>query len=240
MKKIYIKFIVLLFPLFTTAQVKIGGNNGNLASENVILQFGEITDGTSDNTGDKGLLLPTIISDFITKEIRNEGTIFFDLKDGAIKYLSKVQRRSTVDDEQNSTRLMSEDTTLYNWDFKTLTTGTGEPLKHYNVYMNLISENPDDDLINNRSFSAITDYINLIKEKANSIENNESKGIIIGNQSSTADGALILEAENKGILLPRVYEPHLNIKNPDPGVICYDTAINMVAFFDGKLWHYWY
>lgn len=236
MNKFYKIFIALLLPLFISAQIKIGGVNGEIASPSVILQFGDITDGTIENPGNKGLLLPTILSDFIIKADRNEGTIFYDLKDGAVKYLSKTQE-TYIDNNENSDHLMNN---TNSFDFKNLTMNSGEPLKHYKVYMNLISGNSDDDLINGRSIFSETDYINSIKSTAEIIENDKSQGVIIGNTTSFADGVLILETSDKGILLPRVYEPHLNIKNPDAGLICYDTAIQMVAFFDGNLWYYWY
>ena len=229
MKKIYIQLFIFLFPLLTIAQIKIGGTNGNLASENVILQFGELTDGTAENPGNKGFLLPTIVSDFITKLERNEGTIFYDLKDGIIKYLTKIPT--------NGNRTSNDDPTF---DFLNLTRN-GEPIKHYNIYMDLINNNPDYDIITpTSSIINISDHITELKYKANNLENDEEKGIILGNDISTADGALVLEASGKGILLPRVYQPHLNIINPDAGLICYDTSIQMVAFFDGKLWQYWF
>ncbi|UKB82540.1 hypothetical protein LF887_16170 [Chryseobacterium sp. MEBOG06] len=74
------------------------------------------------------------------------------------------------------------------------------------------------------------------------VANNSSelgKGVVIGNSSSTADGVLVLEAPDKAMILPQVEKPHLNVKNPYPGMICYDTASKTLAVFDGKLWNYW-
>lgn len=64
-------------------------------------------------------------------------------------------------------------------------------------------------------------------------------GIIIGSDSSPADGILVLESPNKAIILPKVENPHLNMKSPYPGTICYDTVLKAVAVFDGSKWYYW-
>lgn len=64
-------------------------------------------------------------------------------------------------------------------------------------------------------------------------------GVIIGDSTSTAEGALVLEATDKALILPKVYKPELNIKSPVAGTICYDTASDSLAIFDGKVWSYW-
>lgn len=65
------------------------------------------------------------------------------------------------------------------------------------------------------------------------------KGVIIGAPSSAADGVLILESLNKAMILPQIATPHLNVKSPYPGMICYDTASKSLAVFDGSVWNYW-
>lgn len=64
-------------------------------------------------------------------------------------------------------------------------------------------------------------------------------GVIIGNTASTAEGVLVLEATDKALILPKVYKPELNIKSPVAGTMCYDTASDSLAIFDGKVWSYW-
>ena len=64
-------------------------------------------------------------------------------------------------------------------------------------------------------------------------------GVILGNTTSTASGVLVLEDDTKALILPKVVNPHLNIKSPVAGTICYDTTSNSVAIFDGKVWSYW-
>ncbi len=63
--------------------------------------------------------------------------------------------------------------------------------------------------------------------------------VIIGSTTSDAQGILVLESTNRGLLLPKVASPHLNIKSPHPGLICYDTDRNEMAVFNGANWFYW-
>ncbi|WP_148043492.1 hypothetical protein [Chryseobacterium sp. G0240] len=61
----------------------------------------------------------------------------------------------------------------------------------------------------------------------------------MGASTSSAPGVLVLESANKALILPKVAAPHLNVKNPYPGMICYDTASKSMAVFDGLKWSYW-
>lgn len=65
------------------------------------------------------------------------------------------------------------------------------------------------------------------------------EGVIIGSETSNAEGVLVLESEDKALILPRVADPHLNIPKPVAGTMCYDTTSDSVAIFDGKVWSYW-
>ncbi|WP_394660239.1 hypothetical protein [uncultured Chryseobacterium sp.] len=64
-------------------------------------------------------------------------------------------------------------------------------------------------------------------------------GVIIGASSSSAKGALVLESSNKAMILPQIKNPHLTVKSPYPGMMCFDTVSNSVAVFDGNKWSYW-
>ena len=64
-------------------------------------------------------------------------------------------------------------------------------------------------------------------------------GVIIGSNTSSASGVLILEATDKALVLPRIASPQTNVRSPYPGMICYDTASKSVAVFDGKVWNFW-
>lgn len=70
-------------------------------------------------------------------------------------------------------------------------------------------------------------------------ENNPNQGAIIGARSTNAKGVLVLESPNKAMVLPWIQNPHLNVKEPYPGMICYDTASRTLAVFDGVVWSYW-
>ncbi|MGH1518090.1 hypothetical protein [Chryseobacterium sp. JK1] len=65
------------------------------------------------------------------------------------------------------------------------------------------------------------------------------RGVIIGASSSTADGVLVLEAQDKAMILPKIATPHLNVKSPYPGMMCYDTTSKTLAIYDGAVWNYW-
>ncbi|WP_277110401.1 hypothetical protein [Chryseobacterium taklimakanense] len=52
-------------------------------------------------------------------------------------------------------------------------------------------------------------------------------------------GILVLEDANKAMVLPKVPSPHLNIVNPEPGMMVYDTATKQLAVFNGTVWSFW-
>lgn len=60
----------------------------------------------------------------------------------------------------------------------------------------------------------------------------------IGPLTSTP-GILVLESNDKAMILPKVNRPHLNIINPAPGMIAYDTTEKQLAVFNGKVWSFW-
>ncbi|ROI06892.1 hypothetical protein EGI16_03030 [Chryseobacterium sp. G0240] len=60
----------------------------------------------------------------------------------------------------------------------------------------------------------------------------------IGTPTATP-GILVLEASNRAMILPKVPNPHLNIVNPSPGMIVYDTNLKLFAVFNGKVWSFW-
>ncbi|PKF75968.1 hypothetical protein [Chryseobacterium sp. PMSZPI] len=63
--------------------------------------------------------------------------------------------------------------------------------------------------------------------------------IIMGANTTTAPGVLVLESSNKALILPKIAAPHTNVKSPYPGMICYDTVSKSMAVFDGLKWSYW-
>lgn len=65
------------------------------------------------------------------------------------------------------------------------------------------------------------------------------KGVVIGNQSTTVEGVLVLDSTQKALVLPKIDRPHLNVVNPYPGMICYDTYNKVIAVYNGSYWYFW-
>ena len=67
---------------------------------------------------------------------------------------------------------------------------------------------------------------------------NTDAAVRIGTPTATP-GILVLEDANKAMVLPRVASPHLNIINPAPGMMVYDTTAKQLAVFNGTVWSFW-
>ncbi|MDF2832350.1 hypothetical protein [Chryseobacterium indoltheticum] len=67
---------------------------------------------------------------------------------------------------------------------------------------------------------------------------NTDAAVRIGTPTATP-GILVLEDANKAMILPRVASPHLNIINPAPGMMVYDTVAKQLAVFNGTVWSFW-
>lgn len=76
---------------------------------------------------------------------------------------------------------------------------------------------------------------NLISNTSNDVGN----GVIMGAETSAATGILVLEATDKAMILPKITNPHLTVKSPYAGMMCYDTVSKTLAVFDGTNWNYW-
>ncbi|MCU7618223.1 hypothetical protein NZ698_13520 [Chryseobacterium sp. PBS4-4] len=57
--------------------------------------------------------------------------------------------------------------------------------------------------------------------------------------SPVVPGILVLENNNQAMVLPKVASPHLNVLNPEPGTMVYDTTKKQLAIFNGKVWSFW-
>lgn len=66
-------------------------------------------------------------------------------------------------------------------------------------------------------------------------------GVKIGTNgdADTTPGVLVLTDTDKAMILPKVTSPHLNIINPSPGMMVYDSATRQLAVFNGTVWSYW-
>ena len=65
--------------------------------------------------------------------------------------------------------------------------------------------------------------------------------VLIGGDpaTDTTPGILVLADTNKAMVLPKVASPHLNIVNPSPGMMVYDTTSKQLAVFNGTVWSFW-
>lgn len=72
----------------------------------------------------------------------------------------------------------------------------------------------------------------------NDLNDNPAAKTSIGTPTATA-GILVLEDNNKAMILPKVASPHLNIISPDAGMMVYDTVKKQLAVFNGSVWTFW-
>ncbi|MCC9035873.1 hypothetical protein NAL32_08325 [Chryseobacterium sp. Ch-15] len=72
----------------------------------------------------------------------------------------------------------------------------------------------------------------------NSATENTDAKVSIGTPTSVP-GILVLEDTDKAMVLPKVASPHLNIINPAPGMMAYDTTAKQLAVFNGTVWSFW-
>lgn len=63
--------------------------------------------------------------------------------------------------------------------------------------------------------------------------------VIIGENTTSAPGILVLEDTTRAMILPKVNQPHLNIINPAAGMMVYDTNKKQLAVFNGSAWTFW-
>ena len=70
-------------------------------------------------------------------------------------------------------------------------------------------------------------------------ENTNAK-VVIGANTSAADGILVLESTTKAMVLPTV-SSYKNIINPAPGmmVLLNNGGIKTLAFYNGNQWSFW-
>ena len=101
-----------------------------------------------------------------------------------------------------------------------------------------ISENQSPQ-VNNWVLMSVADKGVLPLETNISEENTDTNGVIIGADTSDAPGVLVLESATKAMILPKGNNPAANIPNPIIGTICFDTASNSFAIFDGQFWNFW-
>jgi len=81
---------------------------------------------------------------------------------------------------------------------------------------------------------------NLSVQGTDKTESNSAKAAIGTTAASdTTPGVLVLTDTNKAMILPQVASPHLNIINPAPGMMVYDTTKKQLAVYNGTVWSFW-
>lgn len=69
-------------------------------------------------------------------------------------------------------------------------------------------------------------------------ENSGAK-VVMGNETSAANGILVLESTTKAMVLPKV-PSYKDIVNPAPGMmVLTGTGDKTIAFFNGSQWNFW-
>lgn len=92
----------------------------------------------------------------------------------------------------------------------------------------------------NNSWKNLSDTGNAVAIAVNSSEESSAlQGVVIGSDTSNAKGILVLEYQDKSMILPKIANPHTAVKSPYPGMMCYDTVGKAIALFDGNAWNYW-
>lgn len=113
------------------------------------------------------------------------------------------------------------------------TTPTAARVKFYNgaTWMDLSGQNGN--------LTSPVNYLTVQPDASVAPETTVSK-TIIGAVSSTADGVLVLESNNKAMVLPTVVDVQ-NIPSPSPGMMVYvnKTGAKRLAVFNGSKWSFW-
>ena len=74
----------------------------------------------------------------------------------------------------------------------------------------------------------------------NKKENENARAAIGANANTdTTNGILVLTDTNRAMVLPKVSSPHLNIINPAPGMMVFDTNKQQLAVYNGTVWSFW-
>lgn len=70
--------------------------------------------------------------------------------------------------------------------------------------------------------------------------NGTGKGVVITDDSITslAPGILVLDSNNKALILPKVTNPETTIGSPSPGMMVYDLDSNSIAVYNGEKWSF--
>ena len=90
------------------------------------------------------------------------------------------------------------------------------------------------------NLNSTTVLANFATEQPSTITETATSKAIIGAQTTTADGVLVLESTTKAMVLPTVADVQ-NIPSPSPGMMVYvnKTGAKRLAVFNGSKWSFW-
>lgn len=114
---------------------------------------------------------------------------------------------------------------------------TASKIRYYNGVISPESPNGWVDLSNGNT-SDISGPL-LAQPDLNTIDSPEGK-VIIGASSTTSDGVLVLESDDKAMVLPIVSDTD-DVVDPAPGMIVYinKTGAKRLAVYNGEGWTFW-
>jgi len=85
----------------------------------------------------------------------------------------------------------------------------------------------------------LTDAGDLVENPYTNDGTDTGEGAVIGAETTTKPGALVLESTTQALVLPHVADPELNVLSPVAGTMVYDTTSDALAVYDGQFWSYW-
>lgn len=88
------------------------------------------------------------------------------------------------------------------------------------------------------TFTQFNSINSSLQDKAREFDNAKS-AIGVNAATDTTNGILVLTDSDKAMVLPKVTSPHLNVQNPAPGMMVYDTVKKQLAVFNGTVWSFW-
>lgn len=93
----------------------------------------------------------------------------------------------------------------------------------------------------NMNSVTITEFNTIDSSLQDSKKEYEKAKVAIGanSENDVTNGILVLTDTNKAMILPKVASPHLNIKNPAPGMLVFDTIKKQLAVYNGTVWSFW-
>lgn len=112
---------------------------------------------------------------------------------------------------------------------------TKSKVKYYNGVISTVSPDGWVDL-SNKHDADITIAMTLQPQLVEDV----GAKVIIGSNTTTADGVLVLESNTKAMVLPMVQDTN-DISDPAPGMMVYinKTGAKRLAVFNGGGWTYW-